>query len=293
MTDPSSSLFRSPILPVTALCLSLVVLTQVISTYTAAYIAAPHEISSFLDIVDSSIQENESYDSNVDKVQRLEDKLRLTRLLREIQESGNDLRQELSRLLMAEGSTTLRPGPRVFWALHKPHLEDRVRRLDMLRTRFLVVYMGIVASSVGDRVKYIEKAATQKEVEKAHHHHQPQTPLAKVLTDSIRQRPQLRKVATSSSQATPSTLSGPASAPPRSTGNHHPRFDTTPHRMGWMGVVQELQHSPLMHRRHASVEMSMRSPPSLSPLGSPLSLAPLMDNERFHEGIESIPEDKI
>lgn len=30
-----------------------------------------------------------------------------------------------------------------------------------------------------------------------------------------------------------------------------------PHRIGWMGVVQELQRSPLLKRRHDSIELAM------------------------------------
>ncbi|EMR65708.1 hypothetical protein UCREL1_7317 [Eutypa lata UCREL1] len=108
MADPSSSLLWTLILVVAALFLALVVLTQILSTYTTAYLAAPREIAIFVDAVDFSIQENESYDRDVARVQRLDDKLRLGRLLREIQKGGDDLREELNRLMDNEDSTSLR-----------------------------------------------------------------------------------------------------------------------------------------------------------------------------------------
>ncbi|KAI1370770.1 hypothetical protein F4677DRAFT_457610 [Hypoxylon crocopeplum] len=265
-TDPSSPLW-TVILPVTALSLAPVIIT----TYTTAYLAAPSEISTFLDAVESSVQENESYDKDVAKVSRLEDKLRLNRLLREIHKCSDDLRKDVDQLVVKDGST-LHPMAHVLWAIHRKRLEERVRRLDMLRMRFLVAYMGIVATTV-DRPKYAERT-TPKIPEKTtpHHQHRPPRPVAKALSDSIKDRPQLRRLATQA--------------------GHHEKSDT-PHRMGWMGVVEELQRSPLMHKRRTSIEAAMRSPPPMSPLGSPVSLTPQMDNGRFHDAVDSIPEEKI
>ncbi|KFA46332.1 hypothetical protein S40293_06993, partial [Stachybotrys chartarum IBT 40293] len=126
------------ILVLTALSLSLVVLVQIASAYSAAYMSAPKEVATFIDTVDFSVQENESYDRDVSKVQRLEDKIRLGRLLREIQKGGDDLREELNGLMISEGGTMLRMSARLLWASKRTQLEDRVRRLDLLRMRFLV-----------------------------------------------------------------------------------------------------------------------------------------------------------
>jgi hypothetical protein len=81
MTDSSSRQWIF-IISLTALLLSLAVLVQIASRYAKAYLEAPREVSAFLDAVDSSIAENESYDRDIAKLQRLEDKLRLGRLLR-------------------------------------------------------------------------------------------------------------------------------------------------------------------------------------------------------------------
>ncbi|KAH8671227.1 hypothetical protein BX600DRAFT_434347 [Xylariales sp. PMI_506] len=251
MADPPPApLFWTLILVVTALFLSLVVATQIIASYSTAYMAAPREITTFIDVVDFSIQENESYDRDVARVQRLEDKMRLGRLLREIQKGGDDLREDLNRLLLNEEGATLRTSARILWAAHRKQLEERVRRLDLLRTRFLVVYMGVVATSLSHRDKQVEKAAPRDPektpVMRSASVLRPAIPRS--LTESIRKKPSLRRLTTSAI-------------------GHSEKVDP-PHRMGWMGVVQELQRSPLMHKRHASIENAMRSPP-LSPLSSP------------------------
>ena len=279
MEDPSSSLLWTLILVVTALLLALLVSAQILSTYTTAYLDAPREVAVFLDAVDFSIQENESYDRDVARVQRLDDKVRLDRLLREIQKGGDDLREDLNRLLIDEGSPSLRLSSRILWANHRKLLEERVRRLDLLRTRFLVVYMGIVATTVTDREK--EKVSARATlpvippappfpdddmVESRHRRagHHPVLPSG--LVDGLKKKKHnLARVKT-----TPMV--------------HSQKPGTMQHRTGWMGVVEELQRSPVMAKRHASIEEAMskaprvptglRTPPS-SPTSSPLAGGPI------------------
>lgn len=242
------------ILSLTALLLSLAVLGQIVSRYTAAYIAAPHEIAAFVDAVDSSVSENESHDRDVARLQRLEDKLRLGRLLREIQRGGDDLREELSGLLVGEDDGRLRTAARLLWANKRVKLEERVRRLDLLRMRFLVIYMSIVAGASGEVVAKQQAASKEKEkeerdLEKAalhDHHHERAAPrpghLPRSLTESIQKKPPLRRLTT------------------QAIG--HQENTHTPHRTGWAGVVKELQMSPRLHQRHASIERSMSQTPS-------------------------------
>jgi len=102
-TMPDSSSRRwILLLSLTALLLSLAVLAQTASRYATAYLVAPREVLAFLDAVDSSIAENESYDKDVAKLQRLEDKLRLHRLLRDIQRAGDSLSEHLNAMLVGE-----------------------------------------------------------------------------------------------------------------------------------------------------------------------------------------------
>ncbi|RYP45236.1 hypothetical protein DL769_011474 [Monosporascus sp. CRB-8-3] len=261
--DSSSSLIWTLILVVAALLLALVVCAQILTTYTVAYLAAPREIAVFLDAVDFSILENESYERDVARVQRLEDKRRLGKLLREIQKGGDDVREDLNRLLVAEDGASLRIGARLLWASHRKMLEERVRRLDLLRTRFLVVYMGIIATMVTERDERKETIAENTaphDIEKAgadnHDPHRPKLP--KALSDSLKRKP------------SPMKLSTPTMGHSHTTGQ--------PHRVGWMGVVQELQRSPILAKRHASIEgtMAMKTPP-MSPLSGPLGGGPLLD----------------
>ncbi|UNI15771.1 hypothetical protein JDV02_002273 [Purpureocillium takamizusanense] len=228
------------ILVLTALVLSVVVIAQIVSAYSSAYLAAPQEVATFIDAVDFSIQENESYDRDVAKVQRLEDKLRLGRLLREIQKGGDDLREELNALLVAEGGTALRTSARLLWASKRAELEDRVRRLDLIRMRFLVVYMGII-TSIADK-QPPPAPPLPRDPEKIAAFNMPMKPkLQKSFTDSIAKRPPLRRLTT------------------QAIG--HQENVATPHRKGWAGVVEELQTSPRMQQRHASIEQSMTGSP--------------------------------
>jgi len=228
------------ILVLTALLLSLVVLGQILARYSSAYFAAPREITAFVDSVDSSIQENESYDRDVAKVQRLDDKIRLGRLLREIQKGGDDLREDLNALLLSEDDTRLRASARLLWASKRAHLEERLRRLDLLRMRFLVIYMSIVAATTTAAAEKVEKSASPKDPEKGGHH--PLRPgFAAALVDGIKRAPPLRRLTTQAIGHLDTSEGG--------------------HRHGWAGVVQELQRSPLMHKRHASIENAMAKSP--------------------------------
>ncbi|KAG6009031.1 hypothetical protein E4U21_003362 [Claviceps maximensis] len=225
------------LLVLAALALSLVVVGQVAATYWSAYVAAPHEMAAFVDTVDFSIQENESYDRDVAKVQRLEDKIRLGQLLREIQKGSDDLREQLNCIVVSDGATSLTTSARLLWGAKRGQLADRVRRLDLLRMRFLVVYMGIMASVV-DRNPPPPPPLPQ-DPEKISPFSSPTTKpsLKKSFAESAANRLPLRRLTT------------------QAIG--HQEHVSTPHRKGWAGVVEELQTSPRMQQRHASIELAM------------------------------------
>jgi hypothetical protein len=227
------------ILVLTALLLSLVVLGQILAKYSSAYFAAPREITAFVDSVDSSIQENESYDRDVTKVERREDKMRLARILREIQKGGDDLREELSAMLVSEADMRLKTSARLLWASKRAHLEERLRRLDLLRMRFLVIYMSLVAATTTAAAEKVEKSAVPKDPEKGGQY-PPRPPFLAELKEGKR-KPPLRRLTTQAM-------------------GHQDSSEGT-HRMGWAGVVKELQRSPLMHKRHSSIEASMARTP--------------------------------
>jgi hypothetical protein len=241
MTDSSSGQWIL-VLSLTALLLSLAVLVQIAGRYAQAYLDAPTEVAAFLDAVDSSISENESYDRDIAKVQRLDDKLRLGRLLRDIQRAGDGLREELNGLVVGGDDQRLRVGARIWWAGHRLRLEDKKRRLDVLRLRFLVVHMGIIAG-VATQAAAAKKDFGPRDPEKTVS--APHTPrpggLPKALAESIKAKPPLRRLTV---QAI----------------GHQDNVEGS-HRKGWAGVVQELQKSPLLRERHASIEMAMSRTP--------------------------------
>lgn len=232
MADTADLPLVTVLLLLTACLVSVFVLAQIATTYTTAYLAAPSEITTFIDTVDFSIQENESYDRDVAKVTRLEDKLRMGRLLREIQKCGDDLREDLNGLLIDEGGTRLRSSTRLLWAAKRKRLEERMRRLDLLRMRFLVVYMGLIAA------KGTAEQAPAKDPEKSYHTPKMQIrpSLPHALSEGITRKPPLRRLTTQAM-------------------GHNDHVGGT-QKLGWAGVVAELQNSPLMHKRHASIEVS-------------------------------------
>lgn len=257
------------ILATLALFLSAVVTLQILSSYAKAYIAAPAEVLTFIDAADSSVQENESYDRDVSRVQRLDDKLRLGRLLREIQRGGDDLREELDAVLATEDGDIasdvgysdlrdlrLRASARLLWASKRKTLEDKMRRLDMLRMRFLVVYMGIV--SIG---AIAESKTIKKKDSSLYSPGPPPPPLPVGLgLDNAVKKPMARRLS-------------------RAALGHKDNSAKS-QKQGWAGVIRELQLSPLLHKRHASIERAMSTPeksPSIiseppTPLKAPSSL---------------------
>ena len=235
----------------TALVVSLLILGQIITTYSHAYLVAPSEIHTFIDTVSYSIQENESYDKDVAKVPRLEDKLRLGKLLREIQKGSDDLREDLDRMLVGEeegSGNRVKNSTRVMWAIKRKGLEERVRRLDMLRMRFLVVYMGLVAA----KSQVNTAALKEKDGDKSSHGNGWQrTPVRPAVQHALTERPEKEENA---KRVLPPVrrLTTQAIGHGEVTGGVQ--------KLGWLGVIAELQKSPLMHRRHASVENSLASP---------------------------------
>lgn len=231
------------VLAVTAIFLSVVVTVQILSSYGKASLAAPAEILTFIDAVDSSVEENESYDRDVLRVQRLDDKLRLGRLLREIQRGGDDLREELNNLLTSEsGDLTsdhysdlrdlrLRATARLLWASKRKRLEDKVRRLDMLRMRFLVAYMGLVSSG---RVRKTEKSSSSYTSQTAARPPPPPPlPPLPLGVNTLHKKKSRRRLSR-------------AAALGRGDNN----IDGSK-KQGWAGVIRELQLSPILQKRNA------------------------------------------
>lgn len=209
---------------------------QVSISYTHTYFAAPLEIATFLDILDFSTQENESYrrDDNFLRVWRLEDRVRIEKLLREIRNCGENLKKDVNNLVLfdKEGEKKLRVFARLFWLVKKSNLQEQAKRLDLLRTRFLVIYYELMANKIF--TEYYSPSTPSE-------HHEVKT--------SAMSMPQF----SNSQQNKKAHLNNVI----KIDTSHDFRSITTTHKHGWTNVLAELQRSPLMQKRH---NLSERAP---------------------------------
>jgi hypothetical protein len=250
-----------------AIILSLLVLGSTATKYYTAYASAPTDLALFIDIATSSIEENETYDRDIQRVARLDDKLRLNALLREIQKGGDDLREDLQRLVVSsdgDDSQVLKLNARLRWKEIKGGLEERIRRLDLLRMRFLVTYMGIVSAGAqgpvqGQAASAARSQAAEKEqhvvVERTVARTHTRQSLSASLSESI-----VSKVKEKQDAADTQPKAIPKAPPPplrnlRTQAMGHNSQSTG--GGGWMSVVRELQLSPLLKDRHASIEEAL------------------------------------
>lgn len=96
---------------------------------------------------------------------------------------GDGLREDLNGLLIEECGVRLRSSTRLLWAAKRGRLKERLRRLDLLQMRFVIVEMGMVAS------KTTSEHVTSKDPKK-HHEIQPNVPHA--LTKGTKRNLRLR-----------------------------------------------------------------------------------------------------
>ena len=167
-------------------------------------------------------------------------------MVREIQKCGDDLRGLLNKMVSKEDHKRLKLGSRILWGTTRRDLEERVRKLDLLRMRFLVVYLGMVAAKTEVVLKEKEKEKERKKEDADKIFGSPirSRTLPSNLSENLKRTPPLRRIT--------------------SNAIGHNEGTGSPQRSGWLGVVSELQSSPLMHKRRASVEQS-------SSIGSPRS----------------------
>ncbi|KAJ8062386.1 hypothetical protein OCU04_008929 [Sclerotinia nivalis] len=251
MSPLQSSLPTSLLLTCAATAVSLPILVQTLLTHLSAYNTAPQDLTTYLSVLESSVSENASYDHDISRISKLEDKLRLAGMVREIQKCGDELRELLDKMVSKEDHKRLKLGSRILWGTTRRDLEERVRKLDLLRMRFLVVYLGMVAAKTEVVLKEKEKEREKEDADKVSGMGigplgspiRSRT-LPSNLSENIKRTPPLRRIT--------------------SNAIGHNEGTGSPQRSGWMGVVNELQSSPLMHKRRASVEQSssIRSPRS-------------------------------
>ncbi|ESZ91098.1 hypothetical protein SBOR_8498 [Sclerotinia borealis F-4128] len=253
MSPLQTHLPTSLLLTCAATAVSIPILVQTLLTHLSAYHTAPQDLSTYLSVLESSISENASYDHDISRISKLEDKLRLAGMVREIQKCGDELRDLLDKMVSKEDHKRLKLGSRILWGTTRRDLEERVRKLDLLRMRFLVVYLGMVAAKTEVVLKEKEREKEREKEDADKVSGMGFGPLGSPirtrtlpsnLSENIKRTPPLRRIT--------------------SNAIGHNEGTGSPQRSGWMGVVSELQSSPLMHKRRASVEQS-------SSVGSPRS----------------------
>ncbi|PHH50455.1 hypothetical protein CFIMG_007428RA00001 [Ceratocystis fimbriata CBS 114723] len=304
----------------TALAASLMVLAQAVASHATAYTNAPQELGRLLETLRDAATETESYERDVSRVTNMEVKVRLGSLLREIQKTNVSLGSDLAMLLEGDQKEekrsqalvglphikdrmfmpSMKLSARLFWLEYRTDLHDRLRRLDTLKMRFLVVYMGAVASNAqAAATTSIAAVAAAASVTQNQHQPKPITPPMTpkkdermMLMQSVAaaaaaageapklrntrgpsRRAHVKRSSTSASRARspPGSVLSVASTPPARTSERQDQTPTkssssvvsaggNPKTDGWTGVIAELQSSPVMEARRESIETAMKSP---------------------------------
>lgn len=243
-----------------ALLLSLLTIGHVVASHVYAYNSGPLEFHTFLDAANSSIAENESFDHDITRLQP-SDRPRLIKLLDSIQKCGDDLREDLNRLTVDGSDRKLRTQSLLLWKTHRDRLETQLRRLDLLRMRFLTLHMGLLAHSATHPHPHNEKAAERRAPEGQF----PRPAMPKhALTDTL----QKIKEKGAHMEKKPSTSQRSMSA--ARTGHNMQDIAKGP-QFSMASVISELQSSPKLHMRRASIERRTSVPMSPSSMGSPTS----------------------
>ncbi|RAL64091.1 hypothetical protein DID88_003279 [Monilinia fructigena] len=113
---------------------------------------------------------------------------------------GDELRGLLDTMVRKKDHKSLKLGSRILWGTTRRDLEERVRKLDLLRMRFLVVYLGIVAAKTEVVLKEKEKEREREDADKvAMGLGSPvrSRTLPNNLSENIKQTPPLRRITSS------------------------------------------------------------------------------------------------
>ncbi|EGS18500.1 uncharacterized protein CTHT_0051020 [Thermochaetoides thermophila DSM 1495] len=236
--------------------LLLVTLLVHILPYYKSYLSASSEVSCLLETSDYLLAEADTYTHEVSKLPRLSDRVRLSKLVREFRREAEALRKEVNSLVLRRGQhqehgrgegLALRPIARLGWAVYKGRLDERIRRVDVLRVRLLVAQVGVISNTIAEStppptrenspglgVIYEEK------------------PLDAPPTPPLTPKTMPRKGWDSSESFNTTELT-----PAKQKLTLQTDCVDTSSRKGWAGVVRELQKSPLLKERHASIELAM------------------------------------
>ena len=258
----------SPTAPATSTPFSLAVLLSLTSLlllatllihilpYSKSYLSAPSEVSCLLETSDYLLSESDTYTHDVSKLPRLSDRARITKLVREFRREAEALRKEVNSLVLRRGQLhghgcgeglELRPIARLGWAVYKARLDERIRRVDMLRLRLLIAQMGVISTTISESTPPLtrENSPGLGVIYE-------EKPLDMPPTPPLTPKTMPRKGWDSSG-----SFNTTEPTPVKQKLTLQTDCVDTSSRKGWAGVVRELQKSPLLKERHASIELAM------------------------------------
>lgn len=246
-----------------ALLLSLLTIGHVVASHVYAYKSAQLEFHTFFDAANSSIAENTSFEHDITGLQP-SDRPRLIKLMNAIQKCGDDLREDLGRLTVDGSDSKLRTQSMLLWKTHRERLETRLRRLDLLRMRFLTLLMGLVAAS------HTASTHPHSHHEKASERRAPEGQFSRPMMPKHALTETLHKIKEKGAYAEKKPSAPQRSMSAARTGHNMQDIAKGP-QFSMASVISELQSSPKLHMRRASIERRTNVPMSPSSMGSPTS----------------------
>ena len=237
-----------------ALLLSLLTIALVVVSHIKAYLATPQELHIFVEAAASSIDENEAFGHDIERL-KPDDRPRMIRLLGQIQKCGDDFSEDLDRL-MIEGSKTKPKNSALFlWKHHRERLQWRLQRLDLLRQRFLILYMGAVASALPAH----EKPEAMSRMAPKGQFARPGIPHS--LAEGVKKK--ATRVEQPDKQPPQPSTPQPRQRLTMAATGHSTQEMGAQHQMSFSNVIRELQLSPKLHNRRASIERRLALPPDI------------------------------
>lgn len=276
-----SGSLESPASILLALLFFLVVFIQTILRHIRFYKSAPLELRAFIEVCRSSVSENECCDTIIHRIPRLDDKIRLIAIYRDIKRCGDNLRETINGLVCDDfmngdyddnNSPRLHVRARLLWIEKRAILENFARRLDMLRMRFFILHFGTVS---------LHKSSATLPTAICHQVALPRKENAssfygKSLNKSVPpSRPSKMHQALTSEILNHALLSGRKTQ----AASHIEQVEHI-QKGGWLGVVDELQRSPKMKLRHANIESAMLRNRSSRSVTTPASLSAVSIKEK-------------
>ena len=160
-------------------------------------------------------------------------------------------------LVVEESKTKLKGTSMLLWKSHRQRLESRLRRLDLLRMRFLVLHMGLIAGGAivpdrpVERRTPVGQFARPERPNLSHHAHSVSEGL--VVRKREARKGDVRKEVRFEDQVLTPTPIRTQSLNVTGHTNSEVGFGQ---KMSFLDVVGQLQKSPLLLKRKKDIEMA-------------------------------------